>query len=320
MPFPPTLTRVIVSVSGNWMGAAYDGTRLIVGEEVNEHVVAALLSDLPTWTAYDKGFFSFWGMAAANDVWIGVGPEDVARYTLNAGASWSSGNMPTPTGRNWFSVATDGAGNWVAVTDSGTNRGARSTNNGASWSAVALASAVEWIGVVWDGSFFVAFGAGPAGHAVYSRSTNGASWTAAATVSADLESVMYGAANGGRIVLVGYKTGTFAPMSCTSTNSGTAWTAVDMPNVNFNTPDVVAGCDDGFIAVGSNTHGAWSTDALSWTEFSIPPGQFGTPMFLGGAGGQNGIVFGNYSTADVYVYGIAPGAVEADDTFFHFTF
>lgn len=111
--------------------------------------------DAVTWT-HPSTTTVLNGVAAyGNGVWVVVGSFGVQRSTDDAG-SWT-----TPTGvpgaTQYFLVATDGAGNWLALHSSGASSSAIvSSNNGASWSNAWTGGIFNFLGLIWDGSHFVA--------------------------------------------------------------------------------------------------------------------------------------------------------------------
>ncbi len=127
---------------------------------------------------------------AGGSRWIGVGRiSDVNQIVFftstNDGVSWTVSPMQV-TGR-LLDVATDGAGNWVAVgDDNGPFPGAEliffSTNNGSTWTPgtfpVITTSVNSLHGVATDGTTWVAAGQNDLNQAILTISTNGgATWS-----------------------------------------------------------------------------------------------------------------------------------------------
>jgi hypothetical protein len=100
----------------------------------------------------------------------------------------------------WQSVATDGAGVWIAVSlafqAGGTTRLMRSTDNGITWSAVATQAGInqfiDWYSVAYGDGVWVAVGSDQVGSEGVIKSTNGGvTWTVTAVgvISANWNSV-----------------------------------------------------------------------------------------------------------------------------------
>jgi hypothetical protein len=166
-----------------------------------------------------------------------------------------------PASSVWTALATDGAGNWIAISDTSTNT-AISNNNGATWTAGG-ALATEMSSLATDGLgnwVAVAFN----GNATAISTNNGASWTATGNLPASTtwgNVVTDGAGNWavGKLTTAG---------AAYSTNNGTTWTAANVAGWSGTSMKAMATDKKGhWVATTSGTQPAVSTNGgQTWTN------------------------------------------------------
>ena len=242
----------------------------------------------------------------------------------NPGA-WAAGT--NATSNNWNSIATNGAGVWVAVGATtgaaATTTGIYSTNNGATWSTFTLPTSSIWTSVTYGNGYFVAVaGAGNAAGTststatAYSTVANVAStWTAGGALPSTTTwvSVAFGLVNGTTPTFVAIAgAGTAGTAAAYSTNNGVTWTAstlatsstwqsVAFGTFNGGSPTFVAiagggtaGTVNGYSTTGTGTWTAGSALPSSTTWTSVT---YGNGIFVAVAGAGTSGTINAYSTA-----------------------
>lgn len=180
------------------------------------------------WSIIDAGSLNSGNDAAyGNGVWVAIGKNSAVRST-DGGANWSTVTVPssgdTGSTNSRSSVATDGNGNWIIISnDSRKYEVYKSTDNGSSW---ALSTSWGWDSSVGWYPKEVSYGNGvwvlaTHDHKIRTCSSAGLatnSWGIAQDIGFTAWDVQYGTNNTWVAVGEGMR-------SWTSTNNGSTWTA-----------------------------------------------------------------------------------------------
>lgn len=186
-----------VSAAGSYYGLAYNGTNYVAvgGAGGSSDGYIAVSPDFvnwtnvtPAWTPYYSGItYGDGKFAAVGYTMSGFANSVVA--TSGDGIHWSL-HTNTTTADNFYAVATDGNGTFVAGGDNGDTL--RSTDDGVTWTlGNANTGGNAILGISYVNSQFVAVGYG--GSVAYSA--NGSSWTTNASYSdtgSTLTGITYG--------------------------------------------------------------------------------------------------------------------------------
>ena len=246
------------------------GTWMIVGSGGQ---LSRSLDNGATWATISSGTTNtIIGIAYGNGAWIFVTYSNVIRRSTDSGSSWTTISSPFGSG-NYLSVATDGAGTWVAGHATGM---IRSTNNGTSWSSISPAVAgVKTIATnnsgTWIGTNY--------GTAAIRSTDNGATWSNI-TINPTGTLINKIAFGGGRFLAVG-------TTSFMSSNGGVDWSPTAAQYLAV--LQSLARSSNAAVAINNQTSGyyARSTDnGSSWSFVS-------TPIPLGGASNPQDVSFGN---------------------------
>lgn len=114
-----TWTAAVAPEQNDWYSVAYgDGVWVAVADNGTNRVMRSVDDGL-TWLLVDVGSSDRWrAVAHGDDVWVAVGPNSIGgpgriMRSTDEGASWVA--FDSPADRAWGSVATNGSGQWVAV-------------------------------------------------------------------------------------------------------------------------------------------------------------------------------------------------------------
>lgn len=133
---------------GMWMTPRW-GTLAQPATSIDVGKISDITAGQGAWATSDTQMDAGMDIAYGNGVWVGIGASAAVRST-DGGATWTEvGNFNAVAGAmNNSSVASDGTGNWVIVTHSGTQYTVwKSTDNGSTWTqskAWAWTAAVNW--------------------------------------------------------------------------------------------------------------------------------------------------------------------------------
>jgi photosystem II stability/assembly factor-like uncharacterized protein len=229
------------------------------------------------YKTYDKGRQEVAGSAKTHIEWMTSDdifsdidtPTQISigqKADLLTGDDWITSTTPSFGADLILGVASDGAGNWVAVGDNG--KIAYSTDNGDNWTQASVpsfgGSRVDYVDTDRSGNW-VAVGA--SGKIAYSTD-NGDNWTQATTpsfgadnvrgVSSDRLGVWVAVGDNGKIAY--------------STDNGDNWTQATTPS--YAGTQVIGVTNDGagnWVSTGASGKIAYSTDnGDNWTQASVP--------------------------------------------------
>lgn len=305
----------------DWRACVWSGTEFWIFPPYADPIKSANGVE-GTWVAVSVGAadtLSMWfnGVAVngAEIVVVSNGGDGESLATDDGGATWYNGTLTALS--SWTAAATDGAGKWVAVAESGfANRAASSVDVGATWTLrPSLDTTIPWECVVWTGTQFVAGSA----DGYISKSADGVTWGAPiALTSAAIKNFFIDPVSG----RVHANCGFGVPEIRYSDDGGNTWTTVIPP---FESLDNAAGLyKDGLLMIGSSAPNTAYTTDIAAVAFEIGDNPFtfdpsaatyGTP-----GGVPTGIFIGRFSDQYIYGTGFQPSGVLPDDCFFHFTF
>ena len=178
---------------------------------------------------------------------------------------WTSSTLPVS--QVWSSLATNGAGNWVAISSAAGTAAAYSTNNGTTWSASTLATSGTYYGIAYGNNVYITVASG----ATTTQIFNGTSWSNGGALPAtnSWRAVAYGNVGGTTPTFVA-SCQTASGQPAYTTNNGTTWTACT--GVGANTAGIAYG-NGKFMTVAGNGGGSWtSTNGQSFTSQGTIPG------------------------------------------------
>ena len=194
-----------------------------------------------SWTSRNSGAVNnLQAVACSASLCVAVGSVGTVIASTDNGATWSvhtSGLSTSLTNIALMAVATDGAGNWVAV---GNSAGTviYSTNNTSGWTIVTVGGSLAyWDAAAWSGSKFLILSPNGAN----ATSADGGTWT----THASLGHVGYGAVwDGSEFVAVG-------GASISTSADGASWTDRSPNGLSANIQGV-AWTGTRLVAVGSD--------------------------------------------------------------------
>ncbi len=269
--------------AGSLMASAYGaGLYVAVGNAVG-NAYLAVSSNWDSWedvTPFPAAKLN--SIAFGNNQFVAVGEVRTTAVILTSpdGRTWTS--RSSGVGDQLWSVATDGAGTFVAVGDNGTI--VRSTDNGATWSPQAQPNMDGLFTVIYANGQFVA--AGNNGTVLYSAA--GDMWMLGAPldVTAATTGIAYHAGN---FVAVGYDNSTYAlTVNLVNDIVGGVWMpAASAPSLTTYSAPTIATDGSSCILFYADENGNYlAADSANGNNWSSATG-------LGTAGWSGSISYGN---------------------------
>jgi hypothetical protein len=279
-----TWSLTTLPISGNWYSVAYGNGIFVAANALSS--TAAYSTNGITWTATTMaGNYALWdSISYGNGVFVSIVYGSPAAATSTNGITWTARTLPSGIDQSW-SVSTFGNGLFVALPSSAVaTTTAISSTDGITWTARTLPINQQWDGITYGNSSFLGITFNGTSSVL---STNGITWTLATMPAAygTWESVTYGPA------LLSTKVQTSSLIANNQNvssniqnqlNSLTQSYNSSLTNYQLNVPLLN---NYKFIAnqySGSSTFLYQSTDAVTWTQNSIPEYKpWVTPIFAG---------------------------------------
>ena len=236
----------------------------------------------------------------------GSSPAGIASVTTQGpalGQTWTA--ITAPAANQWMAVAY-GAGTFVAVSNTGTER-VMTSSDGTNWTlrSSAVAAAGNWTNIEYDNGRFIALGTSTGTNRVMT-SLDGITWTAGTMSAYNWEGVGYGASKyvalnantpttaytstdgltwastagipSGNWSEIAFGNGRFAAGAISGTNrmmyssDGTTWTVSTLTNGSFSGISDVIYAGGKFVAsANSSTNNVLtSSDGITWTAVTVP--------------------------------------------------
>ena len=244
----PTSTTFTFTLTGSDVAATAGS--LVNDNRNNEGASAIVFGGQP-----GSEVFLMSGAGGANKVWRSADGENwsvIAYHGDNSGRNSNS----------WTSAAY-GAGKFVALTDSSSNRIIYSSDNGTTWLTATLPAGLAsstWSSVTYGGGKFVAVSSTTSAAQVMT-SDDGVTWTSQAAAEANQwRSVAYG---GGAFMAVAMS-GTNRVMT---SSDGVTWTAKNVPSFATAQWRAVAWAGTAFVLTGASSAVVATTDAgATWNS------------------------------------------------------
>jgi len=205
---------------------------------------------------------------------------------------WQSSNSNGITGHVWSEVIY-GNGTFVAIT-SGNDNAALYSADGITWNQTTVPLSANWTAATYGNNKFVAL-QNKTNTALISAvySTDGINWNTTPVLSGNWTSVVYGTDK-----FVAVQNSTSATTLLYSTDGVTWLSSSTMPSAQWTS---VTYGNGRFVAVANGTTGAYSTNGINWTTFSLTnlnwtSVTYGNGRFVAVANGTTGAYSDNGSS------------------------
>lgn len=167
-------SQVSLPASRNWTALANDGAGTWIAGADGTAAGARSTDDGATWSALTlPASGTLRCLKYGNGYFVAAWQGGTAAYRSNdGGTSWTSASVGT--GKNWASIATDGAGKWVMLSGNNTTTGTRSSNDGQTWADTGTFTSESYYSLGYVRGYFVGL-RNTAGGGIYSA--DGSAWS-----------------------------------------------------------------------------------------------------------------------------------------------
>jgi hypothetical protein len=224
------------------------------------------------------GQFGLFLSAPPDITWLAAntGPYQTSSYSA-LGALLATATLGSATSGSAGTVATMayGGGRYVLISAGNTATSKYSTD-GTTWtnggSLPSLATGGSWTDMCWNGSVFFAVAYNPSTPTnTAATSPDGVTWTTRTLPAGTGDYRYYSCCAGGStLVTVQYLNNGISnnSLAAKSTDNGATWTSASTPGNKFDF--VRYGGGKYITATFRSNVGYWSTDAVTWTQFTLP--------------------------------------------------